>query len=53
MLLRLGNVVLVTTFNDAGGAINGAMPMLERIEGPLSEIQAREVMVDFAFMNLV
>jgi hypothetical protein len=44
--------VLVTTFNDACGAINGAMPRLERIEGPLSEIQAREVMFDFAFMNL-
>ena len=28
------------------------MPRLERIEGPLSEVQAREVMVDFAFMNL-
>ena len=43
---------LVTTFNDACGAINGAMPKLEKIEGSLSEIQAREVMVDFAFMNL-
>ena len=52
MLLRLGSVVLVTTFNDACGAIQGAMPRLERIAGPLSEIQAREVMVDFAFMNL-
>ena len=52
VLLRLGNVVLVATFNDACGALQGAMPQLERIEGPLSEIQAREVMVDFAFMNL-
>jgi hypothetical protein len=52
MLLWLGDVALVTTFNDACGAIQGAMPRLERIEGPLSEIQAREVMADFAFMNL-
>ncbi len=52
MLLRIGNVALVVTFNDACGAINGTMPRLERIEGPLSEIQAREVMVDFAFVNL-
>jgi hypothetical protein len=37
---------------DACGALNGAMPKLEKIEGSLSEIQAREVMVDFAFMNL-
>lgn len=52
MLLRMGDVVIVATFNDACGAINGAMPRLDRIEGPLSEIQAREVLVDFAFMNL-
>ena len=52
MLLRLGDVALITTFDDAGGSLQGAMPRLEKIEGPLSEIQAREVMVDFAFMNL-
>jgi hypothetical protein len=52
MMIRLDDVALVTTFNDACGAIQGAMPRLNRIEGPLSEIQAREVMVDFAFMNL-
>lgn len=52
MLLRLGDVVLVTTFDDACGALQGAMPRLERIKGPLSKLQAREVMVDFAFMNL-
>jgi hypothetical protein len=52
MLLRIGHVAFVTTFNDACGAINGAMPRLERIDGPLSGIQVREVMVDFAFMNL-
>jgi hypothetical protein len=52
MLLRMGDVALVTTFNDSCGAIQGAMPRLDRIEGPLSEIQAREVMVDFAFLAL-
>ena len=52
MLLRLGDVALITTFNDACGAFHGARQRLERIDGPLSEIQAREVMVDFAFMNL-
>ena len=52
MLLRLGDVALVTTFNDACGALNGSRPRLERIDGPLSGIQVREVMVDFAFMNL-
>jgi hypothetical protein len=52
MMIRLDNVALITTFNDACGAIQGAMPRLNRIEGPLSQIQAREVMVDFAFVNL-
>jgi hypothetical protein len=52
MFVRLNDVALVTTFNDACGAINGAMPRLNRIEGPLSSIQVRELMVDFAFMNL-
>jgi hypothetical protein len=52
MLLRIGDVALVTSFNDACGALQGAEPRLKRIDGPLSEIQAREVMVDFAFMNL-
>jgi hypothetical protein len=52
MLLRLGDVALVTTFNDACGALNGARPRLDRIDGRLSAIQLREVMVDFAFMNL-
>jgi hypothetical protein len=52
MLLRLGEVVLITTFNDACGALQGTMPRLEKISGPLAELQAREVMVDFAFMNL-
>lgn len=28
------------------------MPKLKKIEGSLSDIQARDVMVDFAFMNL-
>jgi hypothetical protein len=52
MMVRLDNVAIVTTFNDACGAIQGVMPRLNRIEGPLSEIQAREVMVDFALVNL-
>lgn len=34
------------------GRSQGAEPRLKRIDGPLSEVQAREVMVDFAFMNL-
>ena len=52
MMLRLGDIALITTFNDACAALQGAMPRLERIDGPLSEIQTREVMVDFAFVNL-
>ena len=43
-------VLMRTPSRNACGALDGAMPRLERIEGPLSEIRA--VMVDFAFMNL-
>lgn len=41
MLRRLGNVALVTTFNDACGAINGAMPKLEKIADRCSDPSAR------------
>lgn len=35
MLLRLGDIVLITTSNDACGALQGAMPRLERNAAPL------------------
>jgi hypothetical protein len=52
LFLRLGDVALFAVFNDSCGAVNGLMPRLERIDGPLSEMQLREIMTDLAFLNL-
>ena len=52
MFLRLEDVGLFAVFNDSCGAINGLTPRLERIEGPLSELQLKEIMADLAFLNL-
>jgi Zn ribbon nucleic-acid-binding protein len=34
MMLILGNVVIITVFDDSCGAVNGLMPTLERINRP-------------------
>lgn len=52
MMLRLGDVGLITVFNDSCGATNGMMPKLNRIDGQVSELQLREIMADMAFVNL-
>jgi hypothetical protein len=52
LFIRLGEVGLFAVFNDSCGVMNGLMPRLRRIEGPLSALQLREVMTDLAFVNL-
>ena len=52
LFIRVGDVGLFSVFDDCCGAANGLMPRLERIEGPLSELQLREIMTDLAFLNL-
>ena len=52
MLLRLDNVAMLTVFNDSGGAMNYFMQKLEKITGPVSELQLREIMVELAYLNL-
>ncbi|ESQ92528.1 hypothetical protein [Asticcacaulis benevestitus] len=51
-MLRLGDVAIYAVMNDSGGATNLFYPTLERITGPLSELQAREIVVELALMNL-
>jgi hypothetical protein len=52
MLLRLDDTALLTVFNDSG-AVNGWFwQKLEKITGPLSDLQLREVLVEFAYLNL-
>jgi hypothetical protein len=52
MLIRLGNTAFITVFNDSCGALNLVMHRIERIEGPVSVVQLRELMAEFAFANL-
>jgi hypothetical protein len=52
MLLRLGSVGLLVVFNDSGGAMSYFWQRLQRITGPVSELQLREIMVELAFLNL-
>lgn len=50
--LRLGETALFFCFNDSTAALQGIRPRLDRIKGPLSPLQCREVMTDMAFVNL-
>jgi hypothetical protein len=50
--LRMGETALFAVFNDSGGALNCFMPTLDRITGPVSELQAREIAVELAGLNL-
>jgi hypothetical protein len=52
MLLRLDDVALLAVFNDSGGAMSYFWQRLERITGPVSELQLREIMAELAFLNL-
>lgn len=52
MMLRLDDLGLITVFNDACGVQSFYLERLERMTGPLSEVQFREVMVEMAFLNL-
>lgn len=52
MLLRMGDLALLTVFDDSGGVLSYFYKRLERITGPVSELQLREIMAEFAFLNL-
>ena len=52
MLLRLDDVAMLAVFNDSGGAMNYFWQKLEKISGPVSDLQLREIMVELAYLNL-
>ena len=52
MLLRLDDVALLAVFNDSGGAMAYFWQRLQRITGPVSDLQLREIMAELAFLNL-
>ncbi len=52
MLLRLDDMGMLAVIDDSGGALNYFWQKLEKITGPVSEVQLREIMVELAFLNL-
>ena len=52
MMLRLDDLGLITVLNDACGVQSFYLDRLKRMDGSLSEVQFREVMVELAFLNL-
>lgn len=53
MMLRLGRTAIFVVFDDSTGAFSYFQNnMIDRIKGPISELQAREIMVEFAMLNL-
>ncbi len=53
MMLRLGSTVIFVVFNDSTAALNFFRAnKLDKITGPINELQAREIMTDFAMLNM-
>ncbi|MDP9808106.1 hypothetical protein J2W42_000944 [Rhizobium tibeticum] len=52
LYLRLGHVSIIAVFNDAHAANNRVEWLLEKIDGPVSWMQARELAVHFAMANI-
>jgi hypothetical protein len=52
-MLRLGTTAIFVVFNDSNGALSFFQEvMLDKITAPISELQAREIMTEFAALNL-
>ena len=52
MLLRLHDVGLLAVFDDCGGVLGLMERQLERITGPVSEAQFRELFVEMTWLNM-
>lgn len=53
MMLRLGSTAIFAVFNDSTGALSYFQEnVLDKITGPISELQAREILTEFAMLNL-
>jgi hypothetical protein len=52
MMLRLDDAAILAVFNGSGGAMNYFYQKLDRITGPVSELQLREVLLELALLNL-
>ncbi|QCB39698.1 hypothetical protein E5554_18835 [Sphingobium sp. PAMC28499] len=52
LYLQLGRTGIIAVFDDAHAALNRVMWIIEKINGPLSSFQARELAIHFAMANL-
>ena len=52
MMLRLDDFAVFAVFNDSGGAMNWFHQKEALITGPISELQAREIAAELAYLNL-
>lgn len=48
----MDDFAFLTVFNDSCGAFTKIVPKLERVSGPVSDFQLRELVAEFAFVNL-
>ena len=53
MLLRLGDITIVAVLNDACAAINILWESIQRLTGPLSALQCRELLAHFSYANIL
>jgi hypothetical protein len=52
IMLRMGDFAFLAAFNDGGGAVEFLKLKLQRITGPISSIQLRELAAELAFLNV-
>jgi hypothetical protein len=52
MLLQLGRTGMIAVFDDSCAALNRVMWIIEKITGPLSTFQARDLAAHFSMANL-
>ena len=52
VMLRLGDFAFLVAFNDGGGAVQFLTQKLQRITGPISSLQLRELAAELAFLNV-
>ena len=52
MLLRIDEIAIVVVFDDSQGALSLVQDMINKVTGPLSPIQLREVAVRLAIANI-
>lgn len=52
LFLRLDDVCFIVVLNDSNGALSGLVGLMEKISGPLSPVQIRELFIRFAYANM-